>query len=294
MSIKMKTVRMKRTKIKRSRSEVIIMGIFFVIIAVHALSLLYPLYWAIINALKTNKVFEVSSTSLPNPVVWSNFADAFKEMSIEGVSLLSMLGNSTWICISSITISVLANLMVAYPMARFRFPGRDFLYAMTIFSMTIPLVGTGSTYYRLQYSLGMIDNPLLLSFSWFNGFGGNFLILYGFLKNISQTYAEAAYIDGANEVQVLTKVMMPQAFPMLTAMGAMGIIGMWSDYSVSLITLPSYPNLALGIFYFSDMMVASKTLYFAAICMSMLPVLILYALCQKTVMNNFSVGGLKG
>lgn len=282
------------TKVKRSRSEIVVLGIFFVIIALHAISLMYPLVWTFLNALKTNKMFEESSLSLPDPVMWKNFAEAFKKINIEGVSLLSMLINSVWICVEGIGVNILASLLVAYPIARYRFPGRDLLYALAIFSMTIPLVGTGTISYRLQYNLGMIDNPFWIWFAWFTGFNGNFLILYGCFKTISKTYAEAAYIDGANEVQVFLKVMLPQARPTITAMTVLGLIGMWTNYSVSLITLPSYPNLALGIFLFSDMVVASKPLYFAAICITMLPILILYACCQKSIMSNFSVGGIKG
>lgn len=290
----MMKMRMKRTKVKRSTSEIISLSIFFVIIGLHALSLLYPLYWAVINALKTTKMFEISSTSLPNPIVWQNFVDVFEKVQIDGVSVFSMLGNTLWICISTTVISAIGNMMVAYPMARFRFPGRDFLYAMVIFSMTIPIIGTGSTGYRLQYNLGLIDNPPLMALTWLNGFSGNFLILYGAIKTISQTYAEAAYVDGANEMQTLTRIMFPQVLPTLVAIGTLNFIGFWSNYNVSLITFPSYPNLALGIFLFTDMVAAAKTVYFAAVCVSMIPILVLYACCQKTIMSNFSVGGIKG
>lgn len=286
--------RMKATKVKRSFAERMILSIFFVIIGIHAISLLYPMIWAGLNALKTNKLFEESSTAFPDPIVWTNFVEAFEKVSIDGVSLFSMIGNSVWICILGIGVNTLASLFVAYPLARYRFPGKDFLYALAIVSMTLPIIGTGSTGYRLQYNLGMIDNPLLIWIAWFTGFNSNFLILYGCFKTISKTYAEAAYIDGANEIQVFTKVMMPQARPTVTAIATLGVIGMWSNYSVSLISLPSYPNLALGIFLFADMVVASKPIYFAAVCLSMLPILILYACCQKTIMTSFSVGGLKG
>lgn len=290
----MMKMRIKGTKVKRSKSEIITLSILFVIIGLHALSLLYPLFWAVLNALKTNKMFEISSTSFPDPIVWQNFKDVFEKVQFNGVSMFSMLGNTLWICISTTVISAIANLMVAYPIARFRFPGRDFLYAMVIFSMTIPIIGTGSTGYRLQYNLGLIDNPPLMALTWLNGFGGNFLILYGAVKTISQTYAEAAYIDGANEIHVLTRIIMPQVLPSLVAIGTLNFIGFWSNYHVSLITFPSYPNLALGIFLFTDMVAASKTVYFAAVCVSMLPILVLYACCQKTIMNNFTVGGIKG
>lgn len=290
----MKVINRKRTRIKQSPAMIATLSVFFVMVAAHAFSLLYPLFWAVINALKTNKLFEVSSTNFPNPIMWSNFAEAFKSISINGVSFLSMVGNSIWICAVGVGINTLACMLVAYCVARFRFPGRNFLYGLVIFALTVPIVGTGSTGYRLLMNLHMIDNPFLLWIAWFNGFSSNFLILYACFKTISQTYAEAAYIDGANEIQVLTKVMMPQAKPTLAAVAILGVIGMWSNYDIPLIQLPSYPNLALGIFQFADANVASKPIYFAAICLTMMPVLILFACCQKTIMNNISVGGIKG
>ncbi len=290
----MKKINKKRTRIKQSPAMIATLSVFFVIVAVHAFSLLYPLIWAALNALKTNKLFEISSTNFPNPIMWSNFSEAFKSISINGVSFLSMVGNSIWICVLGVAANTLACMLVAYCVARFRFPGRNFLYGLVIFALTVPIVGTGSTGYRLLMNLSMIDNPLLLWIAWFNGFSSNFLILYACFKTISQTYAEAAYIDGANEIQVLTKVMMPQAKPTLAAVAILGVIGMWSNYDIPLIQLPSYPNLALGIFMFADANVASKPIYFAAICLTMLPVLILFACCQKTIMSNISVGGIKG
>lgn len=287
-------MRVGRTKVKRSLSEKIILGVIFIIIFAHAITFLYSLSWAFMNSLKTNKMFEANPLGFPNPIIWNNFKEAFLQVSIEGVTLLGMIWNSVWICVVGTAMSVLANTLVAYSLSRFRFPGRDLLYAVLIFSMTVPLLGTGSTGYKLMTNLGMIDNPLLMCFAWFNGFGSNVLILYGCFKTISNTYVEAAYLDGANEIQVLTRVMFPLARPTITAISTLGVIGLWSNYEVSLISLPSYPNLALGIFLFEDMVVASKTIYFAAICMAMLPVLILFICCQKTIMSNFNVGGIKG
>jgi len=283
-----------KTKIKKTLSEKIVLGVFFVIIALHAATFLYSFSWVFINALKTTKIFEANPLGMPDPVVWSNFKQAFQEVSIEGVSFLSMLVNSIMLCALTTTMSVSANVLVAYPLARYRFPGRNIVYAMLIFVLTVPLYGGSSIGYKLMSNLGMIDNPLLMCLNWFNGFASNTLILYGCFKVISQTYAEAAYLDGANEIQVFSRVMLPQARPSIAAVAILGVIGQWSNYEMSLIYLPSFPNLALGIFLFEDMVAVSKTIYFASVCITMLPVLIVFACCQKTIMSNFSLGGIKG
>ncbi len=283
-----------KKRIKQSPAMIATLSIFFVLIAAHAFSLLYPLFWAGINSLKTGKAFEISSMNLPNPVVWSNFEYAFEKIRCNGVDLIGMIGNSVWICVLGVASNTLACMLVAYCVARFRFPGRNFLYGLVIFALTVPIVGTGSTGYRLLTNLHMIDNPFLLWIGWFNGFSSNFLILYACFKTISQTYAEAAYIDGANEIKVLAKVMIPQAKPTIAAVSILGVIGMWSNYDIPLIQLPSYPNLALGIFMLQNASDVSRPVYFAAICLTMMPVLILFACCQKTIMSNISVGGIKG
>lgn len=283
-----------KTKIKKTLGEKIVLGIFFVIIALHASTFLYSFSWVFINALKTTKVFEANPMGFPDPAVWTNFIEAFKRVSVDGVSFLSMLSNSVMLCLLATTMGVSANVLVAYTLARYRFPGRGIVYAMLIFVLTVPLYGGGSIAYKLMTNLGMIDNPLLMCLNWFNGFSSNTLILYGSFQVISQTYVEAAYLDGANDIQVFTKVMLPQARPSIAAVSILGIIGQWSNYEMPLIYLPSHPNLALGIFLFEDMVAVSKTIYFASVCITMLPVLIVFACCQKTIMSNFSLGGIKG
>ena len=283
-----------KTKIKRTLSEKIVLGVFFVIIATHAATFLYAFSWVFMNALKTTKIYEANPLGFPDPVVWNNFKEAFLQVSIDGVPFLSMLVNSVLFCVLITAMNVGANILVAYTLARFRFPGRNIVYALLIFVLTVPLYGGSTIAYKLMFNLGMIDNPILMCMNWFNGFSSNALILYGCFKVISQTYVEAAYLDGANEIQVFTKVMLPQARPSITAVAILGIIGQWSNYETALIYLPSYPNLALGIFLFEDMVVASKTIYFASVCVTMLPVLIVFACCQKTIMSNFSLGGIKG
>lgn len=283
-----------KTRIKKSLSEKIVLGVFFVIIASHAATFLYSFSWVFINSLKTTKVFEANPMGLPDPVVWTNFLEAFQRVSIDGVSFLGMLSNSVLLCLLTTVMSVSANVLVAYTLARYRFPGRNVLYALLIFVLTVPLYGGGTIGYKLLSNLGMIDNPLLMCLNWFNGFTSNTLILYGCFQVISQTYVEAAYLDGANDIQVFAKVMLPQARPSIVAVSVLGIIGQWSNYETSLIFLPSYPNLALGLFLFEDMVAVEKTIYFASVSITMLPVLIVFACCQKTIMSNFSLGGIKG
>lgn len=208
-----------------------------------------------------------------------------------------MLFNSVWITVVKVTVNILASTFLAYAVARFRFPGRNFLYAVVIFSQTIPIIGTGAASYKLFTQLGFINNPFLMWIAWFSAFDFAFIVLYGTFRGISPTYSESAKLDGADNLTVLFKIVMPQAFPCIAALAIQESITVWNDYTTSLIYLRDYPNIAYGLFvteksisYFYN----ARALYSAVVCISMIPILILYACSQKLILTNMNAGGLKG
>ena len=166
-----------------------------------------------------------------------------------------------------------------------------------IFIQTIPIIGTGAAAYKFRYQIGMVDNPWTMWISWAVGFDYSAFLMYGTLNSVSNSYAESAEIDGANEWQILGKVILPQILPLMIALMVNNFIGRWGDYGTSQIYLPSYPNLAYGMFLFqlgSSWAKDGKVVYFASVIMSAIPGVVLYAIFQKTIINNVSFGGLKG
>ena len=168
---------------------------------------------------------------------------------------------------------------------------------MVIFSQTIPIIGTGAASYKLFTQLGFINNPFLMWIAWFSAFDFAFIVLYGTFRGISPTYSESAKLDGADNLTVLFKIVMPQAFPCIAALAIQQSITVWNDYTTSLIYLRDYPNIAYGLFvteksisYFYN----ARALYSAVVCISMIPILILYACSQKLILTNMNAGGLKG
>ena len=123
------------------------------------------------------------------------------------------------------------------------------------------------------------------------------LIFYGYFKGISKEYSEAAFIDGASRIRTLFSVILPQALPCILALYINNVMGQWNNYSTSQIYLPQYPNLALGIFNFdsaSSFLENSTAMFFGAVLLSSLVPLALFTSGQRLMMNNMSVGGLKG
>ena len=162
--------------------------------------------------------------------------------------------------------------------------------------MTVPIVGSTGAKFRLIAGLGLYDKgPLYVLLTSFGGFGGSFLMMIGIFSSISWEYAEAVYIDGGNDFTVFYKIMLPQAMPALTALMINSAIGLWNDYTGPLMYLPSTPTVASGLYKMSwNVQRFGEPLYYAGITISVIPVIIAYSFISGRMMQNLSIGGLKG
>ena len=287
----------------KSKSEKVALCIFFVFFLSMTVIYIYPIFSIFLNSIRRFEEFEEISVN-PNasPFTWpiwqtKSWSEVFTVFKYKNYTYLDMLFNSVWITAVKVTVNILASTFLAYAVARFRFPGRNFLYAVVIFSQTIPIVGTGAASYKLFTQLGFINNPSLMWIAWFSAFDFAFIVLYGTFRGISPTYSESAKLDGANNLTVLFKIVMPQAFPCIAALAIQQSITVWNDYTTSLIYLRDYPNIAYGLFVTEksiSYIENARALYSAVVCISMVPILILYACSQKLILTNMNAGGLKG
>ncbi|MFA6691674.1 MAG: ABC transporter permease subunit [Saccharofermentanales bacterium] len=181
--------------------------------------------------------------------------------------------------------------------AKYKFPGRGLIFSVVIFSMIIPIVGSLPSQIQLMRAMGLDNTVIGLIFLYSGGFGSNFLLLYGFFKNLSWTYVEAAKIDGASDLRIFLNIIVPMAKGPITAVTILTLIGLWNDYLTPSIFLSKKPTIAVGIYYMQKAMLETKgeyPLFFATIILTLLPIIIIFCLFSKTIMENTSVGGLKG
>ena len=132
-----------------------------------------------------------------------------------------------------------------------------------------------------------MDSVIGVIFLYSGGFGTNFLLLYSFFKNLSWTYVEAAKIDGASDFRIFVQIVLPMAKGPMIAVGVLSLIGLWNDYLTPSIYLSKQPTISYGIYIM-------QTLFFAMILLTIIPILLIFILFNKTIMENTTVGGLKG
>ena len=267
----------------------------FIIFLFYAVSLVFPFVWLFNNSFKSNTEFFKDVWSLPEQWLFSNYVDGFT-VSIKNFTLMKMMGNSVFIAVVGVALNMFFTVCAAYIFAKFRFFGRNFIYALVITFMIIPTTGSTPALYRFLVNLKLYDTSWGLFILQSNAFSSGFLFLYACFVGISPSYAEAAVLDGANNWTVFLRVMAPQAIPVITSLSVIQFIGVWNDFYAPYMFLPSYPTVAVGLDLLNSQMTydTNYPLMFAVMVISMIPVLILFVCFQKTIMENTVAGGLKG
>ena len=294
------------TKIKFKNSPVsvkIIYIAFFVMFTFFAFLYLFPLIWAILNSFKTIDEYSRDSLALPEKWLWWHYRAVFTEFKAVPLSggepfrYFDMLFNSLWMLAVNVFVNVASSALLAYALARFRFPGSKFLYGVVIFANTIPIIGAGPAQFKLAKTLGLINQPMKIWVMWAGGFDFAFIVLYGYFRGVSRSYSESAKMDGANNWTVFIKVILPQVTPCIAAIAITQATSVWNNYSISMLYLRDYPNLAYGMYLFSQNNHGgedSMNIYFAATVISCIPIIVLYTCSQNLILNNMTTGGLKG
>lgn len=277
------------------RIFLIIMFVYFLLLAaIHVV----PFLVVINNSLKSASEIRDSMLALTKSWSFDNYAQMIKLFKVQGdIGFFTMLFNSLWQTFLYLFINLLSSMLLAYTLAKYRFPGKNILFGLMIFTQTIPIIGTGAAGYRLMDALNMINNPYLIWLSWAMGFDYSAFIMLGSFRTVSNSYMEAAEIDGAGPAQIFFKVMFPQIIPAVLAVLVTNFVGKWNDYSTAQIYLNKYPNLAFGAYQFEDAarrLPNAKGVYYAVLFVVALPGVLIYVFSQNFIMKNVSVGGIKG
>lgn len=290
----MKTLRMKNATL----GVKITIVAFSVLFIANVIFNMFPVAFTIMNTMKTPVEYGESITALPKGIEWKNYPRIFTSFSEGlGFTYLDLLGNTLWILVVNTVCELLSSIIFAYALAKFRFPGSNFLYWLVIFSQTIPIIGAGAASYMLRVKLNMIDNPSLIWLSWLSGFDFTFIIFYGTFKGVSNAYSEAAKMDGASNIYIFCNIMIPQVFPIIIANAITAATGIWNNYSISMIYLRSYPTLGYGMYLLNEeiyLLQGGRPVYYACAVVSAIPMVIIYASNLNLILQNMTVGGLKG
>ncbi|KPV59351.1 sugar ABC transporter ATP-binding protein [Paenibacillus sp. A3] len=254
---------------------------------------LVPLIWMISAASKFEKdVMEFPIRWIPKD--W-NFIGNFQEVWLGKVPFYLFYLNSLKLALIMTACTIFFSSMAAFAFTKLRFKGRDLAFGVLLTFMVIPEQATLVPRYLLMKWLHMYNTHegmvLMGMFSIYFTF-----LLRQFMMGIHSDFIEAARIDGAGYFKTYWSIILPLCKPILATVGIIKFIWTWNDYQTPLIFLinKGLYTIPLGMQMFKDEFADNYAVIMMASLSAILPLLIIFVILQKQVINGISLGGVKG
>ena len=258
---------------------------------------LAPLAWTLSTSLKdVATVVIFPPTLLPNPPHPENYVEIFRKAPFG-----RWIANSAQIALLATLGTVVSATLVAYSFARFRYPGRDLYFFLTVATLILPTEVTIVPTYLLFRGLGWLDTfaPLIVP-SWLGGGAFYIFLLRQFFLAIPREFDEAARIDGANSMQTLLLVLLPLSRPALTTVVVISFISHWDEFFLPLVYLntPTLFPLSVGLRYFQSALLGEGQpmfhLLMAGTTLALIPPVALFLVAQRYFVQGIVMSGIKG
>lgn len=267
-------------------------GSVWIIVSLVGLAMLVPFLWMILTSLRTDAdAFAFPPKIMPLPLRFENYGAAWRT-----APFARFFFNSIVVSVTITVGSLLINSMAAYGFAKYEFKGRNALFLGLLATLMIPFQVNMIPTFLLLKQLRWLDSfPGLIVPGLAGAFGIFFLRQY--MLTIPDDYLDAARIDGASEYRIYARVVMPLAKPAVATLAVFTFLGAWNDFIGPLIVVKSdeMRTLPLAISALSaGHYVMSWPLLMAGATFVVVPVLIVYLLCQRYVVEGIALGGLKG
>lgn len=289
----------KEEKVKNrvgDKSLTITRNIVRIFLVIWTILILFPLFWAILSSLKTNKEFAINAWTLPAELQWVNYKNAWL-----GANFSKYFANSLMLSVGTVILSIIMTTSTAYVVGKFVHPvvkGVEVFYSVF---MMVPQVLLLIPLLQMCKKLNMTkDDAVLFTLMLTNALQGvpfYVFLLTPFVRSINNSILEAAEIDGANQFQAFSMLILPLIVPAIFMVGLLSFVGIWNEYimSITFIKDQAKYTLSVGINELMNDATAGETLKFAALIIAMLPILIVYAVFQKPLQDGLSSSdGVKG
>ena len=265
----------------------------FVLMLFIGLIMVFPLFWMVRSSVMTqSEIFRKPMQWLPERIQWKNYVD-----------IMTLRPFARWICNSAfiVVFNVLGTMltcsMAAFAFARLKFRGRNVVFSMVLAAMMIPSATLLIPQFMVWKILHGIDTYAPLILGAFGAPGFYTFMLRQFYKGIPMDIDEAAKIDGASPLRIYMNIIIPLSKAPLVTVAIFTFTNCWNDFMGPLIYLSSERKYtaALGLRSFIGMYTGQWHYLMAASTVLVIPVIILFACCQKVFIGGINLsGGLKG
>lgn len=273
-------------------------SIYHILVFGFGLVMLYPLMWMFFSSLKeTTTIFTTAGRLIPTHITFDNYANGWKGFA--GITFGVFLKNSLFIAIVATFGTLMSSAFVAYSFSRCKkFKLRGILFAAMLASMMLPGQILMVPQYLWYKKLGWVGSYLPLIVPFFFAVQGYFVyLMMNFIEGIPTDLDEAAKIDGCSYYSIFFRIIFPLMRPALVTGGIFSFMWRWDDFMSALLYVnkaAQYP-VSLALKLFADP--GSTSDYgamFAMAVVSLIPILIIFFIFQKQLVEGIATSGLKG
>ncbi|RSL34775.1 carbohydrate ABC transporter permease [Salibacterium salarium] len=258
--------------------------------------MLYPIVWMAGSSLKeSSQVFVDSHLILPDSWKFSNYVEGWQGFA--GITFTTFFKNSLFITTVSTVGSIIFSAVVAYSFSRINFKGRKMWFVIMMMTMMLPFEMVMIPQYIMFNWAGWIDTYLPLILPSFFGVPFFIFLIMQFIRTIPKELDQAARIDGCNTISIFFRIIVPLIVPAMMTAAIFSFYWRWDDFMSPLIYLQTpekYP-VSLALKLFSDPnSVTNWGAMFAMTTLSLLPIIIIFFIFQRYIVDGISTSGLKG
>ena len=272
---------------KMSRIKNIIISILCLLIGI---IFVFPVIWLLLSSFKPgNELFTYPLTLLPKHFTIENFAVAWQKMDFMKYTL-----NTTFVTVVATVLTVLMSAMCGFALAKYNYKWLKVVFVAFLATQMLPTEVIMSPSFEVIRRLGLYNSLWGLIIPTIGTMTGIFLMRQ-FFVSVPTALLEAARIDGANEGMIFAKIMLPIAKPVISILAIFSFRWRWNDYIWPLIVIddPEKYTLQLALSNLSGALSIDWTTLLAASVITMIPILLVFIIFQKQIMNSNANSGVK-
>lgn len=269
--------------------------IFMYVFILHTILIsIFPVLWVMLSSFKTNA--EILNGAFVMPSSLQAGLEAYRYM-FEKYDFISYFFNSLKVSLLSTGISLVIYSMAAYVLAKFRFPGRNFLFGLFTVTLLVPATAKAQPIFSLIIRMNLYNSLAGLSLVYIScGMAMSLFILRAAFLSVPKELDEAARIDGAGFLQTFFVINMPLAKSGMATAGTLMFLNNWNEYFyASMLThTADARTMPVALQFFNQSFSYDYTKMFAALTLVIVPGVIVYLLMQKQVQQSMAATGVKG
>jgi multiple sugar transport system permease protein len=266
---------------------------FSILAVVTAIAVAYPVYWMLITSLQpAGSAQNDQAWILPRHPSLDAYVSVFTER-----QMATWIANTLLVTGVSTLLAMAAALLGAYAVARFRFPGRNWMLFFLLLTQLVPASSLIIPLFLTFRGYGLYDSLPAIAIAYVSFTVPEALwVLWGYLQNLSEEFEHAAMVDGCTRLGAFWRITLPLTLPGIAAAALFCFLEGWNQYLLAYVLTSSSSNwvVSLGLFSFVGEYVTNVEQMMAASVVASIPSVLLFVILQRFLKGGLTVGGLTG